>query len=42
MKKLTKTMMVMGVVGSMCGMGAYMYKQNSKKIKNKYKTYLEI
>lgn len=41
MKKITKTMMVMGVLGTMCGMGACMYKQNSKKIQNKYKTYLE-
>lgn len=41
MKKLTKTMMIMGALGTMCGMGAYMYKQNGKKTLKKYKTYLE-
>ena len=41
MKKITKTMMFMGAVGAMCGMGAYMYKQNNKKLQKKYKAYLE-
>ena len=41
MKKLTKTMMTMGAIGVMCGMGAYMYKQNNKKALKKYKAYLE-
>ena len=41
MKKITKTMMAMGTMGAMAGMGVYLYKKNNKKIMEKYKTYLE-
>ncbi len=41
MKKLTKTMMIMGAACAMCGMGTYMYNKNNKKALKKYKSYLE-
>ena len=41
MKKITKTMMMMGALSAICGVGAYMYKNNNKKTLKKYKAYLE-
>ena len=40
MKKLTKTMMIIGALGTTCCIGTYMYKNNNKKLLKKYETYL--
>lgn len=41
MKKITKTMMIIGGISGIYGMASYVYKKNNKKLLKKYENYLE-